>query len=169
MLRAETCPLFSIRLHAQLSWITATVRLCYLIKQLQASEYTCRWENLIIGQSMSYPGTIGGAVPISTSCNRATSRWPLYFTSNNKLPLHSREAVYKERDEATSLYILYMVYMIFTQTRCTMALLFAVISEERHCRHRCPSTSGSRPREQNSSLHRTQKSDPSFWNVYMQE
>ena len=32
----------SVRLHAQLSQITATVRLCYSIRQLQLSEYTCR-------------------------------------------------------------------------------------------------------------------------------
>ena len=30
---------------------------------------------------MSYPGTLGGAGPISTSGNRNTSGWPLYITS----------------------------------------------------------------------------------------
>ena len=39
----------SVRLHAQLSRITAIVRLCHSIRQLQLSEYTCRWENRIIG------------------------------------------------------------------------------------------------------------------------
>ena len=38
-------------------------------------------KNQITGQSMSYPGTIGGAVPISTSGNRDTSGWPLCVTS----------------------------------------------------------------------------------------
>ena len=71
----------SVRLHAQLSQITAIVPLCCSIRQLQLSQYTCRWANRITGRSMSYPGTIGGAVPISTSGNRNTSDWPLYVTS----------------------------------------------------------------------------------------
>ena len=79
---------------------------------------------------MPYPGTLGGAVPISTRGNKNTSGLPLYVTSNNKLPRNSRKMAYKERDKATSLYISYMVYMIITQTRCTMALFLAVISEE---------------------------------------
>ena len=79
----------SARLHAQLSLITAIVRLFHLIGQLELYECTCWWENLIIGRSMSYPGTIGGAVPISTRGNRAS--WPLYVTSNNKLCLGIQE------------------------------------------------------------------------------
>ena len=67
----------SVRLHAQLSQITAIVPLCHSIRQLQLSQYTCRWENWI----MSYPGTLGGAVPILTSGNRNTSGWPFYVTS----------------------------------------------------------------------------------------
>ena len=39
---------------------------------------------------MSCPGSIGGAVPISTSGNRANG-WPLNITSNNKLRRHSRK------------------------------------------------------------------------------
>ena len=132
-----------MRLHAHLSQITAIVWLCYSIRQLQSSEYTCRWENQITGESMSYPGTLGGAVPISTSGNRATSSWPLYVASNNKLPRHSRKMVYEEWDKATSLYISYMVYMIIIQTRCTMALLLSVILEESRNRYRRPTTSGS--------------------------
>ena len=107
----------SVRLPAQFSRITAIVRPCYSIRQLQLFEYTCQWENRIIGQSMSHPGTIGGAVPISTSGNRATSGWPLYVTSNNKLHRHSRKTAYEKRDEAATLYISFMVYMIITQTR----------------------------------------------------
>ena len=126
----------SVRLHAHLSRITAIVRLCYSTRQLQLSEYTCPWENWIIGRRISYPGTIG---------NRNTSGWPLYVTSNYKLPQHLRKMAYEERDEATSLNISYMVYVIITQTRCTMALLLAVILEER--RRRRPSTSSSRPQE----------------------
>ena len=71
----------SVRLHAQLSRVTAIVRLCCSIRQLQLSEYTCRWENRITGRSMSNPGMLGGAVPISTSGNRPTSGWPLYPNS----------------------------------------------------------------------------------------
>ena len=138
----------SVRLHAQFSRITAIVGLCYSIRQLQSSEYTCWWENRIIGWSMSYHGTIFGAVPISTSGNRNISGWPLYVTSSNKPRRHSRKMAYEERDEAPSLYISYMVYMIITQTRCTMALFLAVISEDRRRRRR-PSTSSSRPREKN--------------------
>ena len=37
-----------MRLHAQLSQITAIVRLCNSIAQLQLSQYTCWWENRII-------------------------------------------------------------------------------------------------------------------------
>ena len=81
----------SVRLHAQLNSIKAIVRLCSTIGQLQLSVYTWRWVNRFIGWSMSYPGTIGGAVPISTSSNRATG-WPLYVTtSNNKIRRHSRK------------------------------------------------------------------------------
>ena len=75
--------------------------------------------------------------------------------------------VYEERDEATSLYTSYMVYMIITQTRCTMALLLVVISEERRrCR---PSTSGSRPQEKNLEYVQNAKSDQIRWNINMQE
>ena len=42
---------------------------------------------------------------------------------------------YEERGEATSLYISYKVYMIITQTRCIIALLLAVISEESRTDH----------------------------------
>ena len=45
----------SVRLHAQLSQITAIVRLCYSTRQLQLSEYTCRWENRIIGPEHVIP------------------------------------------------------------------------------------------------------------------
>ena len=101
----------------------------------------------------------GGAVTISTSGNRNTSGWPLYITSNNKLPRHSRKMAYEERDEAPSLYISYMVYMIITQTRCTTVLLLVVILEER-CRHRRPSTSGSQPGERNLTPAQNAKSNP---------
>ena len=123
-----------MRLHAQLSQITAIVQLCYSIRQLQ----------------LSYPSTIGGAVSISTSGKQGH----LWLTSlRHQLPRHSRKMAYEERDEATSLYTSYMVYMIITQTRGTMALFLAVISEERRRR---PSTSGSRPRGKISHLRRTQ-------------
>ena len=59
-------------------------------------------------------------------------------------PRHSRKMAYEERDEAASLYISYIVYVIITQTRCTVPLLLAVISEEK-----CPSISSSPPWEQN--------------------
>ena len=156
----------SVHLHAQLSRITAIVRLCYSIRQLQLSEYTCRWEKWIIGRSMSYAGTIGGVVPISNSGNRATSSWPLHVTSNNKLPQHSRKMACE--DKATSLYNLYMVYLIITKTRCTIAAFLAVISEERCCCCR-PSTSGSWLWERNLAPAQNAKSDPIWWNVYMQE
>ena len=152
-----------------LSMITCTciVRLCYSIRQLQLSEYTCRWENQIIGRSMSDPGMIGGAVPISTSGNRAISGWPLNVTSNKKpLPQHSRKMAYKEWDKATSLNVMYMVYMIITQTRYTMALLLTDILEERHPVLLLPVHG---PGKKILSLRTMQKSDPIWWNVYMQE
>ena len=73
-----------VRLHAQLNPIKAIVRICSAIGHLQLSEYTWRWVIRFIGRNMSCSGTIGGAVPISTSGNRATG-WPLYVTTNNKL------------------------------------------------------------------------------------
>ena len=168
--------LLSVRLHEQ---ITAIVQLHYSIRQLQLSEYTCRWENQIIGRSISYPGTIGGAVPISTSSNRATSGWPLYVTSSDKLYLGIRERW--RTKSMTKLHLcvhLHVVYMIITQTRSTMPLLLAVISEEsrrRHCRHHCrhcrhhSSTSCSRPQEKNLESAQNPKSDPIWWNVYSHE
>ena len=66
---------YSVRLHAQLNLIKA-------IGKLQLSSSTRRRVNRFIARSMSHPGAIGGAVPISTSGNRATG-WPLYVTSNN--------------------------------------------------------------------------------------
>ena len=92
-------------------------------------------------------------------CNQTTDQSHLWLTSLcHQLPRHSRKMAYEERDEATSLYTSYMVYMIITQTRCTMALLLAVISEE--SRRHCSSTSGSRLREkslepaQNATINR---------------
>ena len=49
-----------------------------------------------------------------------------------------------------SLQQLCLLCVIITQTRCTMVLLLPVISEESYHHHcRCPSTSGSWPREKN--------------------
>ena len=150
----------TVHLHAQLSWITAIIRLCYSIRQLQLSKYTCQWENWIIGWSMSYPGMIGGAVVISTSDNRATSSWPLYITSNNKLCLGIQN-----RWRTKSFIFVHFVYGV--QTRCTMALLLAVISgERRHCR---PSNSSSQPREKRLEPVQNAKSDLIWCNLYMQE
>ena len=61
----------------------------------------------------------------------------------HQLPRHSRKMAFEERDKATSFFISYMVYMIIAETRCTIALLLAVILEE--SRRRRPSTSGLRP------------------------
>ena len=89
-----------LHLHAQLSQITAIVRPCYSIGQLQLPEYTCQWDNRIIGRSMSYPGPIGGAVPILTSGNRATT---LGHLQQQTLPRHWRKMVYN-RGEKCILY-----------------------------------------------------------------
>ena len=73
----------------------------------------------------------------------------LHHQQQQTLPRHLRKMPYKERDKATSMYISYMVYMIITQTRHTMALFLSVISEERRfCCHR-PSTSSSWSWEKN--------------------
>ena len=63
----------SEHLHAQLSRITAIVRLCYSIGQLVYPSIHAGEKIGLLGRSMSYPGTLGGAVPISTSGNRNTS------------------------------------------------------------------------------------------------
>ena len=64
---------------------------------------------------------------ISTSSNRPTSGWPLYVTSCLRIRERWR------RNTKTKLHLctfrIYIVYMIITQTRCTMALFVAVISE----------------------------------------
>ena len=71
---------------------------------------------------MSYPGTIGGAVPISTIANKATSPVDLFTTNNNNNKLrYSRKMANEEQDEATSLYISFVMSMVLAQTRCTMA------------------------------------------------
>ena len=132
--RRELCANTQLRLHAQLSRITARVWLCYSIKQLQWSKYMCQWENWITGRSMSYPVTLGGAVPISIIGNRAPPPADL-FTS---------PAAVRRARRSSSLYISYMVYMIITQTRCTMAFLLILVESRRR-----PSTSGSQPREKN--------------------
>ena len=76
-------------------------------------------------------------------CNQTTDQSHLWLTSLcHQLPRHSRTMAYEEQGEATPLYILYKLYMIITQTICTIVLLLVVISEESHRR---PSTSGSRP------------------------
>ena len=51
---------------------TAVARLCSAVGQLQLSSSTRRGVNGFIGRRMSYPGAIGGAVPIYTSGSRAT-------------------------------------------------------------------------------------------------
>ena len=115
--------------------------------------------------------TIGGAVPVSTSGNRATSGWFLYVTSNNKLCLGIWQRWRtKSKNENSSLYISCMVYMIITQTRCTMVLLLAVISEESR-RHLSISTAILLLPAHSSGkkLAQNAKSDPIRWNVYMQE
>ena len=57
------------------------------------------------------------------NCPSLHAGWPLYVTSNNKLPRHSRKMAYEERDQAPSVYISYMI----TQTRCTMALFLSFL------------------------------------------
>ena len=57
MLFCSDVPLWrkSVRLHVQFSQITAIVPLCYSIRQLPLSEYTCLWENRITACRMSSP------------------------------------------------------------------------------------------------------------------
>ena len=76
---ADPTTTHSVRLHAQLSQIT-------VIRAAQPDN--CNYPSIhagektgLLGRSMSQPGTLGGAVPISTSGNRNTSGWPLYVTS----------------------------------------------------------------------------------------
>ena len=67
---------------------------------------------------------------------RCTQRSQRLTSLCHQPPRHPRKISYEERADATSLYISYKVYMIITQTSCTMALSLAVILEER--RRRCP-------------------------------
>ena len=89
------------------------------------------------------------------NCNCLSIQRHLRLTSLH----HQRERkmAYEERDEAASLYIPYMLYMIITQTRCTVALFLTVISEESQRRS---SASDSRPRERNLAPAQNAKSDP---------
>ena len=130
------------------SRITAIVWLCYSVGQLQLSKYTCRWENWITGRSMSYHSTMGGAVPISTNGNRATSICPLTSpATTNSASAFKKDGVRRARRTYIFVHFVYGVHNI-TQTRCTMALLLVVISEERRHRHH-PFISGSQPQEKN--------------------
>ena len=155
----------SMRLHAQFSRITAVARLCFSIRQLQLSEYTCQWENRITGRSMSYPGAIGGTVPISTSGNRASSGWPLYFTSNTKLCLGIRERCRAKSEEKLHLctfriWCTWSLHKLDAQWRSCLRwfqrkaaaadLLFPAY------------TPGKSPKPAQNA-----KSNPIWWNVYM--
>ena len=102
-----------------------------------------------ISEVYTYLGTIGGTVHISTTDNRAPPPprlTSLHHQQQQTLSRHLRKMAYEEQYEATSLYITYIVYMVITQTKYTVALLLAVILEER--RHR-PSTSSSWPQGKN--------------------
>ena len=151
----------SVCLHAQLSQITAIVRLCCSIRQLQLSEYTCRWENGITGRSMSYPGTLGGAVPISTSGNRVTG-WPLYVTSC----LGIRERCCTKSEEKLHLF----TFRIW----CTWSL-HKLDAQWRSCLRwfwRKAATAFLLPAhglEKSPEPAQNAKSDPIWWNIYMQE
>ena len=106
-----------------------------------------------LAQSMSYPGTIGGAVPISTIANRATSGWPLHHQQTqvfekdgerkarwSYVPLHLWWAwLWHKRDAQRR--ILHRVVCFFLTAATT-----TVISS--------PSTSGWRSREKISSMHK---------------
>ena len=72
-----------------------------------------------------------GGAPQSITCRgNPASNNPILRVKQQTLPRHSRKMAYEERDEATSLYTLYMVYMIITQNRCTMALSLAVFQRK---------------------------------------
>ena len=66
---------------------------------------------------MSYPGTIGGAVSISTIANRATSCSRLHHHQQQTQAF--RKMANEEQNEATSLYI--CDELVMAQTRCTTA------------------------------------------------
>ena len=71
-----------------------------------------------LAQSMSYPGTIGGAVPISAIANRATSCRRLHH-QQQQTQAFEKDGERKEQDEAMSLYM--CDELVMAQTRCTTA------------------------------------------------
>jgi len=73
-----------------------------------------------LAQSMSYRGTIGGAVPISTIANRATSGWRRHHHKQQQKLRHSTKMANEEQYEATYLYMSFVMSMVSAQTGCTM-------------------------------------------------
>ena len=112
-----------------------------------------------LAQSMSYPGTIGGAVPISTRGNRATSCWRLHH-QQQQTQAFEKDGERRARWSYVPLHFL-CDELVMAQTQCTTALLVAMTMEERCRRRSSPSTSGSRPREKISSMRRKESSIPS--------
>jgi len=105
--------------------------------------YIYTWINGIIGTKHVIPWYIGGAVPIQLV---VIEPLPIdLFTTYNKLR-HLRKMVNEEQDEATSLYISFVMSMVMAQTPCTTALFVAMIMVESCRRRSSPSTSRSRKR-----------------------
>jgi len=135
----------SVGLHDEINWVIAIVGLCSLSEGNYPWIFGGEWIESL-AQSVSYPGTIGGAVPISAIANRATSCWRLHHQQQQQTQAF-RKMVNEEQDEATSLCI--CDELVMAQTRCTTPLLVVMIMEERRRRWSLPLTSGSRPREKN--------------------
>ena len=111
---SSTLPTFiqSVRLHAQLSQITAIVRLCYSVRQLQLSVYTCGEKIRLLAEACHTRVRYVALYPFQLAVIKSPPADPLRHRQQQTLPRHTRKMAYEERGEATSLYILYMVYTV---------------------------------------------------------
>jgi len=108
-----------------------------------------------IGTKHVIPGTIGGAVPISTL--QLTSSPPTTTTNSGIRERWRTKSKMKLRTSTFCLWWAWLWHKRDAQRRSW----FAMIMEERRRRRSSPSTSGSRPREKISSMRRMQSPIPS--------
>ena len=131
------------------SWDGKMVDLCQYLQCQQSHSLVPGYQSSWNQQCHQRP-VLSGKDLVAASV-RKSNHWLKHVTSRER---------WRTKSE-TKLHLctfLYMVYMIITQTRCTMALLLAVISEERRC-HRCPSLYGPRPWEKNLETVQNTKSE----------
>ena len=109
---------------------------------------------------MSYPNTIGGAVPISTSGNRATSGWPLHHQQQQQ-----KTQAFEIDDERRARWSYVPLYYVCDEHDYCTNILHCVVcfflTAATTIVTSSPLTSESQPREKISSMRRTKSPIPS--------